>query len=62
MFPDYADIGRQSAEMALRVLRGEDRGAESESPHKIQVAVNQRVARLLGVEFRPDALAAEVYR
>ena len=32
MFPDYADIGRQSAEMALRVLRGEDRGAASEAP------------------------------
>ena len=61
IFPDYADMGRQSAEMALRLLRGEER-AESESPRKVQVAINQRVAHLLGVEFRPDALAAEVYR
>jgi ABC-type uncharacterized transport system substrate-binding protein len=62
VFPDYADVGRQSAEFSLRLLRGDDRGAETESPRKFQVAVNQRVERLLGVEFRPEALAAAVYR
>jgi len=62
IFPDYTDMGRQSAEMALRLLRGEEHGAESESPRKVEVAINQRVAHLLGVEFRPDALAAEVLR
>jgi ABC-type uncharacterized transport system substrate-binding protein len=62
IFPDYADMGRQSAEMALRMLRGEDRAVENEWPRKIRVAINQRVAHLLGVEFHPDALAAEVYR
>jgi len=61
IFPDYRDIGRQAAEMALRVLRGEEPAAD-ESPRKIQVAVNQRVTRLLGVEFLAGALAAEVYR
>jgi ABC-type uncharacterized transport system substrate-binding protein len=62
VFPDYTDVGRQSAEVSLRLLRGDDRGAENESPRKVLVAVNQRVTRLLGVEFRPEALSAEVYR
>jgi ABC-type uncharacterized transport system substrate-binding protein len=62
IFPDYADLGRQSAEVALRLLRGEDHGAQSESPRKALVAVNQRVAHLLGVEFRAESVAAEVYR
>ncbi len=62
IFPDYADLGRQAAEVALRVLRGEEHGAPNESPRKVLVAVNQRVARLLGVEFRPELVAAEVYR
>ena len=60
IFPDYADLGRQSAEMALRLARGEDRGAD-EWPRKVSVAVNQRVTRLLGVEFRPDS-TVEVYK
>jgi len=62
IFPDYADMGRQSAELALRLARGDDRGADDESPRKIRVAINQRVARLLGVDFHPDTLAAEIYR
>ena len=62
IFPDYAEVGRQSAEMALRLVRCEDRVAEKESPRKVSVAVNQRVARLLGLDFRPEAVGAEVYR
>jgi putative tryptophan/tyrosine transport system substrate-binding protein len=62
IFPDYADLGRQSAEMALRLLRGEDRGAQNESPRKVLVAVNQRVDRLLGLEFSADTVGAEVYK
>jgi putative ABC transport system substrate-binding protein len=61
IFPDYGDLGQQSAELAMRMVRGEDRGAEPESPRKVHVAVNQRVARLLGVSFRADGLA-EVFR
>jgi ABC-type uncharacterized transport system substrate-binding protein len=61
IFPDYRDLGRQAAEMAQHLLRGEERTAD-ESPRKLQVAINQRVARLLGVDFRGDTLAAEVYR
>jgi len=61
IFPDYRDMGRQAGEIALRLLRGDERPAD-ESPRKIQVAINQRVDRLLGVEFRTDALAPEVFR
>jgi len=62
IFPDYGDVGRQSAEWALRLVRGEDRGAEKESPRKVRIAVNQRVTRLEGIELHPDAVGAEVYR
>jgi ABC-type uncharacterized transport system substrate-binding protein len=61
IYPDYREIGRQTAEMALRVMRGEQRGSE-EGPRKFHVAVNQRVARLLGVEFQIDASSVEVFK
>ena len=61
LFPDYRDLGRQAAEMALSLLRGEDRPWQ-ESPRKILAAINQRVTRLLGVEFAAGALGAEIYR
>jgi len=61
-FPDYRESGRQAAEVALRLLRGAGDAEDDESPRKIRTAVNQRVTRLLGVEFRAAALAAEVYR
>jgi putative tryptophan/tyrosine transport system substrate-binding protein len=60
IFPDYGEIGRQAGEMALQALRQEH--TEDQSPRKVRVAINQRVAHLLGVEFRGGALAAEVYR
>jgi hypothetical protein len=47
--------------MAARLLRGEDCGPDT-GPRRIQVAVNQRVARLLGVDFRTGALPVEVFR
>jgi ABC-type uncharacterized transport system substrate-binding protein len=61
IYPDYRETGRQTAEMALRMIRGEDRGAD-EGPRRIQVAVNQRIAHLLGVEFHTSALPVEVFR
>ena len=61
IYPDYRETGRQTAEMAQRLLRGEDRGAE-EGPRKIRLALNQRVAHLLGVEFHPEGLPVEVFR
>ncbi len=61
IYPDYREIGRQTGEMALRVLRGEERGG-GEGPRKLHAAVNQRVARLLGVDFQIDAASVEVFR
>jgi len=61
IYPDYRDAGRQAAEMAQSLLRGEAAGAGA-GPRKFQVAVNQRVTRLLGVEFRVDSLPVEVFK
>jgi putative tryptophan/tyrosine transport system substrate-binding protein len=61
IYPDYRETGRQTAEMALRMMRGEDRGTD-EGPRRIQVAVNQRIAHLLGLEFHTSALPVEVFR
>jgi ABC-type uncharacterized transport system substrate-binding protein len=61
IYPDYRDTGRQTAEMVLRILHGDDRAAD-EGPRKIQVAVNQRITRLLGVEFQTASLPVEVLR
>jgi ABC-type uncharacterized transport system substrate-binding protein len=51
IYPDYRDTGAQAADLALRLLRGDDHGA-TEGPRKVRVAVNQRIAHLLGIEFR----------
>jgi ABC-type uncharacterized transport system substrate-binding protein len=61
IYPDYADIGRQAAELAQRLARGEERGTV-ENPRTIRVAVNQRVERLLGIEFRTGKTPLEVLR
>ncbi len=61
IYPDYREIGRQAAAMANRFLRGEER-MPWEEPARVQVAINQRVARLLGVDFQTRARAVEVLR
>jgi len=60
VYPDYRELGRQAAEMALRLARGQSSGGE-ESPSRLRVAVNQRVTRLLGLDLRIPA-GAEVFR
>ena len=60
VYPDYRALGRQAAEMALRLERGES-GWGEEYPSRLQVAVNQRVTRLLGLDLRVPA-GAEVFR
>jgi len=60
IYADYREVGRQAAEMALHVARGEPRA--DEVPRKIRVGVNQRVTRLLGVDFRTSGMAVEVFR
>jgi putative tryptophan/tyrosine transport system substrate-binding protein len=59
IYPDYRELGRQVAELALRTIKSGERIAD-EGPVKVRVAVNQRVARLLGVEFRTASLNVEV--
>ena len=51
-YPDYADIGVQTAEAVKRYLS--DQGASKlEAPRKIRLAVNERVLRILGID-RPN--------
>jgi putative ABC transport system substrate-binding protein len=61
IYPDYRETGRQVAELVLRVMRGEERAA-GDCPPKVRVAVNERVARLLGIEFGATPFAVEVFR
>jgi ABC-type uncharacterized transport system substrate-binding protein len=51
VYADYRALGRQAAEMALRLRRGEASGGE-EYPSRLHVSVNQRVTRLLGLDLR----------
>jgi len=60
IYPDYREIGRQTGELAGRILRGED-GNREEGPRKVNAAINQRVAHLLGVDFQASP-AVEVFR
>jgi ABC-type uncharacterized transport system substrate-binding protein len=60
VYPDYRALGRQAAEMVLRIERGESSGGE-EYPSRLQVALNQRVIRLLGLNLQVPA-GAEVFR
>jgi putative ABC transport system substrate-binding protein len=47
--PDFRDVGRQTADVALRVLRHQPVAAKLEA-RKFHFAYNQRVARLVGVK------------
>lgn len=62
VYPDFRELGAQAAELALRLLRGE--GAVTvEGPRKLTVAVNQRVGRLMGIEFgRPRRGEAVIFK
>ena len=60
IYADYRESGRQAAELAERLLHGET-GAEA-LPRRVQVGVNQRVTRLIGVDFQTKGLSAEVFR
>jgi putative tryptophan/tyrosine transport system substrate-binding protein len=50
VYPDYSEIGTQAGELARKYLSGN--GAMGiEGPHKIRIAANTRVARLLGLRL-----------
>jgi putative ABC transport system substrate-binding protein len=60
VFADFHEAGRQAAEAALRYAPGRTPHTV-EQPRKLTVAVNQRVLRLLGLDYeRNDGVA--VYR
>jgi len=48
IYPDFKDIGWQTADLVQKLIAGRT-GLADESPRKLQVAVNQRVLRLLGL-------------
>ena len=48
VYPDFRDVGAQTAEVIQKFVAGQA-GLVDESPRKLQVAVNQRVLRLLGL-------------
>jgi len=50
IYPDYGEVGFQTGELARKYLAGAPTG-ESEYPKKTNVAVNARVARLLGLRL-----------
>jgi putative ABC transport system substrate-binding protein len=51
IYPDFRDIGLQTAALAQKFLAGQVRDS-SEGPRTYVVAVNQRVLRLLGLDYR----------
>jgi ABC-type uncharacterized transport system substrate-binding protein len=52
VYPDFRDIGAQAGEIARRELAGQPVTGE-QGPRKLVVAVNQRVIRLLGLDYQP---------
>lgn len=65
LYCDYRDVGVQSAELVVRVLRGE-KAAEiaTTAPRRVRLALNLRTAHNLGLTVAPDVErdAAEVIR
>jgi putative ABC transport system substrate-binding protein len=53
IYPDFQDIGAQTAALAVRYAAAPPAATAipDESPRKLQVAVNQRVMRLLGLDY-----------
>lgn len=51
IYPDFRDVGAQTADVAAKLIAGEA-GLGDEGPRKLQVAVNQRVLRLLGLSSK----------
>ncbi len=55
LYCDYRDVGTQTGDVVLRVLRGEQADAiPVMSPRRADLAVNHRSAELLGIAIPPD--------
>ena len=50
VYPDFLDVGRQTAEVARKWLAGEP-FASAQMPRMVRVAFNHRVARLMGLRY-----------
>jgi len=59
VYPDYFDVGLQTGEAAKRYLSGGNLPS-SETPRKTKLAINSRVARLLGIRVEAPASAGIV--
>jgi putative ABC transport system substrate-binding protein len=56
-FDEYI-IGKQTGDMAIRILEGAEIGSMPvEDPKKIELAVNQKVAKILGIKMPESILA-----
>lgn len=55
---DYYELGRQTAEMAIKVLKGEDPGKMPiETQKNMKLYLNKKAASAMGVEIPKDVLA-----
>jgi len=54
VFADFKDAGRQAAENALRLDLNHPQHV-TDSPRKVSVAINQKIAHLLGLEYERGA-------
>jgi putative tryptophan/tyrosine transport system substrate-binding protein len=49
---DYVNLGRQTGEIALRLLNGENiAGIKEEHPKDVKISINLSVAERLGINF-----------
>jgi putative tryptophan/tyrosine transport system substrate-binding protein len=51
VYPDFGDVGRQTAALALRCLSDQSQCRE-ETPRRTTLAINQRVLRLFGQDYK----------
>jgi putative ABC transport system substrate-binding protein len=58
VFPDFHDVGQQTAEIALQIANGQS-VRTFEGPRKVKLALNQSVLRLIGLRFTPPKTDAE---
>ncbi len=54
VYPDFADVGRQTGELARKWLAGEQFPA-AQTPRMVRVTFNPRVARLMGLRCTPPS-------
>jgi ABC-type uncharacterized transport system substrate-binding protein len=62
-YPDNADMAVQTADLAIRVIAKADLAAgKPEYPRRVQTAINERTAAMIGLSLHQDVLAAVTSR